>query len=104
MLATLYVILHKDTDEFSSCRKGMIPRSFENNYGGTILPSAVFAWAREAINVNHPAVPTCHDGEPRFEIPAQDFVFSCSVWIQVPGSAKRFRHRSLSEVQIQLGS
>src|ERR1035441_3661654 len=48
----------------------------------------------------HTTVPPRHDGEPCFEISAQNLMLSCGMRIQVPSGAERFGHRSLSEGQV----
>ena len=102
MPASIYVIFHEEADEFRLRWIGMIASHFEDNDGGTIFTRTVLAWPSESIYVNHTTVPPRHDGEPCFEISAQNLMLSCGMRIQVPSGAERFGHRSLSEGQVLL--
>jgi len=102
MPAAVYVVLDKDADKLSPYWIYMIPRSFEDNYRGAVLAHAVSSRPSKTIYINDPTIPSRHNGEPRFEISTQKLVLSRRMRIQVPSSAKQFRHRSLSEEQADL--
>ena len=97
MRVALRVFFYEDANELALHRVVMIARGLEDHNGRTIFALAVLTRSSEAVDIYNATVPASHNWKPRFNVSAQNLVLFRSVRIQVPNSAERLRHRSLSD-------
>ena len=80
------VLTHFDEekDKFAAERSAMISCAFQGNDRGSGLAANVTSGAREAVKINNARVRRSHDGEPSFEILAQNLVLCLSMRLDYP--------------------